>query len=874
MNSLRKLVAVMAAAALVGGTAGSGAAFAAASPDFPVLQKAAVDESQGGLDALSSDPEDPAGLDSESLSDPRDGAEASEIGGANGPLAGPAQERTAPFPARSIVREGNTVYANGTPIVIKKGSDGQAYVFDGTGTAKLDETPFSGAPTVYGGGKGVAVEGDTSVTVDGVLVSKLVGGGLNASVSGNVHVVVKNANTSTLYGGGYSDGAGNADVEGNVTIDLTGTGAKTGVIGGGYATASKGDASADVSGSVTISCDDFNHGAGSSMQGGGTASAPGVYDASACVGSVSLTGAGRTYVVRAGGNASTTGEGAACADVCGAIALQLSDVDAREIYGGGYASGARAQANAGSIDVFVEGGEVMILQGGGESSKGGAADVRGAIATKLKGCWNLYGYVLGGGVASGGGSSTAASASTTLENCDVPVEEQFGSPVAAAIYGGGEASGLGSRADVAGSVELKIGGGAMAGSLYGGGEASGGATASAGSASVECKNVSGSVYDGATYVPSLFLAGEADTDSAASFGAFPVAATIDGCPLEHLWGAVSDGQPLEVAGATSVVLRGSSTLSTLACVDSVDIDALLSIVAFKENAEGPTTVDAHGMGKDDPVVVCDDPDLKAEWIALRDGELSYAVEDGKSVWRIASRSASVDVSADVTAVPSVSIDNEQDVLDGLMTDDDRAALDAGSPVSFELSVRELQPDEVGEEERQAVLDAMSSNGLSLFRHLDVTFAKQVGDQQTQLHEVGCPLRLVFAVPGELLAQEGEHPRAFSIVRVHRADDGGLETSVLPDLDDADETVTVETDRFSVYALAYAQPTGGSGGNHDGSGEVLDGASGTLPGGETKSALASTGDAAQSVLAACGVLALGAAVVAGCALKRARNESRR
>ena len=75
---------------------------------------------------------------------------------------------------------------------------------------------------------------------------------------------------------------------------------------------------------------------------------------------------GRTYSVRGGGWASVTSKasGNARADVKGAVQIQLSQVDIREVYGAGYANinadaaGGSAQANAESVDIQVDGNEI------------------------------------------------------------------------------------------------------------------------------------------------------------------------------------------------------------------------------------------------------------------------------------------------------------------------------------------------------------------------------------------------------------------------------------------------------------------------------------------------------------------------------------
>ena len=92
---------------------------------------------------------------------------------------------------------------------------------------------------------------------------------------------------------------------------------------------------------------------------------------------------------------------------------------------------------------------------------------------------------------------------------------------------------------------------------------------------------------------------------------------------------------------------------------------------------------------------------------------------------------------------------------------------------------------------QAALD-----GHTVGLYLDISLFKRIGDGQPQaITRTGQPIRIVLDIPEELRA-EG---RTFSILRMH---EGRL--TVLPDLDDNPNTLTLETDRFSTYALAYTQ----------------------------------------------------------------------
>lgn len=65
------------------------------------------------------------------------------------------------------------------------------------------------------------------------------------------------------------------------------------------------------------------------------------------------------------------------------------------------------------------------------------------------------------------------------------------------------------------------------------------------------------------------------------------------------------------------------------------------------------------------------------------------------------------------------------------------------------------------------------------------------------------------MPDSLKTADGNQTRTFAVVRVH---DGTAE--ILADLDDSADTVTIETDRFSTYAIIYQDKSdSGNGGNN-------------------------------------------------------------
>ena len=409
--------------------------------------------------------------------------------------------------AAGITVEGNTVYANGVPIVVKKDTDGKTYIYDGAGERKLHDTGFTSGLTVYGGGKNTDVVGDTHIVIKSVSVGRVFGGGFNGNVQGNTNIEVENdyPHTITVYGGGYSDGSRSANVSGNTRVFAEGSLLVT-AYGGGYALGSKGNAQADVVGTATldipalvpINMDGYQE-KGHNLYGGGYAQGA-TYSAQANVGDTAVWSRGPIYSARGGGSASvstTPADGITVAANCGAVDIRITDGDVREIYGGGYASKACCTANAASVKIETSATEAMIIKGGG-SADGGHADVAGPVDIKIKDSPNLYGYILGGGDASGGGSANVGDVTLALENCRIPVDEDiFGGIAAAAIYGGGSAS-VDSSAR-AGTISISAVGCESAGMFYICADEDSEGDASNGGGTLVISGLRGSTLDGVTY---------------------------------------------------------------------------------------------------------------------------------------------------------------------------------------------------------------------------------------------------------------------------------------------------------------------------------------------------------------------------------------
>ena len=408
--------------------------------------------------------------------------------------------------------------------------------------------------------------------------------------------------------------------------------------------------------------------------------------------------------------------------------------------------------------------------------------------------------------------------------------------------------------------------------IYGGGDASKGGSAKAGSIHIALDDISGyfceEMGDGGTQCyPSIWAGGCSDGAEGSKTGGDSTAVTLTSATAEHIWGGVENSSnPEAISGSSTLILNDSAVTETVTCFDSITLNQPLHITAFLGKQDGvPTQLIDNGIKAGDIIVSCDDTDSDTGWFSLKDGELDYEVTDTQSIWRIKKvpgpdTDFEVHVDASTPDV-KVSVNNSAQMAEQLLDDTDRQDISAGNTIGFHLRMKELEA--VDDTLAEAVQNALAEDQV-LALHLDINLFKIRNGAETQLSEASAPIRLTIQIPEKF--REGlddSEELVFSVIRVHEQEDGTLKTDILSDLDNDDSTITIETDKFSLYSLAYkkqAKSEGNHGGNGNGGGQ--DGSSSSTQntsGGSANARAAKTGDTARQneygLLAAASLAAL-------------------
>ena len=189
--------------------------------------------------------------------------------------------------------------------------------------------------------------------------------------------------------------------------------------------------------------------------------------------------------------------------------------------------------------------------------------------------------------------------------------------------------------------------------------------------------------------------------------------------------------------------------------------------------EGDATVYAHYIGYEAP-----------------DGSISMEVQHKDNV-PDTKLNASVDELAKAVLTPEEQEEIKQgtDIKIVLIVSDATKTVPTADKEKVEAAIKEL-------------------DGYELGQYLDLNLLKIIGSSEgVKITQTNKPIRVTFEIPSEL-----REKAEYSVIRVH----GGTVT-ILPDLDSDPDTVTIETDKFSTYALTYKERTADDHGGGNGAG---------------------------------------------------------
>jgi len=140
-----------------------------------------------------------------------------------------------------------------------------------------------------------------------------------------------------------------------------------------------------------------------------------------------------------------------------------------------------------------------------------------------------------------------------------------------------------------------------------------------------------------------------------------------------------------------------------------------------------------------------------------------------------------------------------DLISAVIPKEELAQIKDSDNVKIVLNIEDAG-ETVTDIDKQAVQEALEQlNDFELAQYLDITLFKIINNSESKITSTSKPITVTFEIPEALRGSGGE----YAVIRVH-----DNETTVLNDLDDDENTVTIKTDKFSIYVLAYTDTSSG------------------------------------------------------------------
>lgn len=143
------------------------------------------------------------------------------------------------------------------------------------------------------------------------------------------------------------------------------------------------------------------------------------------------------------------------------------------------------------------------------------------------------------------------------------------------------------------------------------------------------------------------------------------------------------------------------------------------------------------------------------------------------------------------------------VVNAVLTTEQVQLADSGDTIEIRMEVKDITGDVAGQD-REVIESAVTrlregQEGMTLGMYVDISmFVKVGGGEWNAVTRSNEPIEVVIGIPEEIRADG----RAYYVIRSHEG-----EYDILTDRDDVPDTITIITDKFSAYAIAYEQTDG-------------------------------------------------------------------
>lgn len=155
--------------------------------------------------------------------------------------------------------------------------------------------------------------------------------------------------------------------------------------------------------------------------------------------------------------------------------------------------------------------------------------------------------------------------------------------------------------------------------------------------------------------------------------------------------------------------------------------------------------------------------------------------------------------------------NLKDLADAVLTTEDLETIKNGTDIKIILTVDDAD-NSVSDTDKTAI-SSLLADKYELGQYLDINLFKVIDNQKNPITQTTNNIKITITIPEALKNTVSGSAQTFAVARVHNS-----ETTILNDLDNDDNTITIETDRFSTYAIIYEHSNGHTNDDNSGSGD--------------------------------------------------------
>ena len=162
----------------------------------------------------------------------------------------------------------------------------------------------------------------------------------------------------------------------------------------------------------------------------------------------------------------------------------------------------------------------------------------------------------------------------------------------------------------------------------------------------------------------------------------------------------------------------------------------------------------------------------------------------------------VNTTTNDTAANTNLTNTDIELIENVLTDEEQSQVAEGAEVKVYLKVEDISDAAPAEHKEEAEAKAGDDE---IGMYLDIDLFKQVGTAaETPVTETSGKVAITITIPDNLINKDASITRTYKIIRVHEDENGDLITDVIEGVFNPDDnSFTFETDKFSTYALTYA-----------------------------------------------------------------------